>query len=1407
MYKKRLLNRILSLIMSLVISISVLYRVDSYLETAYADDYTNFNVGFDLNGLENRPALRSEVFLDWVIPDAQSTEYVYKGVTFKLSSQPKGSLRGSQNKQLTNSEGSSPLLTMDGALISGALSDAYIQLEITGLSAGIHTFTSWHSFFNGATTGTKPTMAVYFNDELKVSGIELPSKVTNDNDAAIAHFSFEAKENETVIIQFKIDKEGTSKLPVLNAFEIDGAHPLKSITNAYPENGEKHFETDKGMSWNAAEGAVSHDIYIGSDQTAVSLADKESDEYVGNTKACSLDTSDMDFSHMETYYWRVDEIFEDGTVVKGTVKEFGIAHLAFPTAEGYGRFAIGGRGGEIVEVTNLNDSGEGSLRWALEELTGPRVVVFRVGGVIELKSKIIIKPGHDNVYVAGQTAPGDGITLTKYSLGLMGAEDVIIRNMRIRVGDASGVECDGMGMASSDHSIIDHCSISWSTDEGFSSRGANNITFQNSIVAEALHESVHYDAGNREETENHSFAGSISGNIGSIHHNLMVHCAGRNFSLAGGYESDGKTFGGYVDVRNNIFYNFRDRTTDGGVRQINFVSNYYKMGPESPDMKLMAMDSGVSSSGDLQRGYAAGNMLVAMDGSILLDDKDNGWSKGYITSGYRSEEPFFESYVNHESAEDAYESVVADVGAIVPKHDYLDTRYLNEVMNTTYTYTGSKAGLKGIIDSQQDVGGYPNESNFEHATVAEDFDSDHDGMPDTWETEHGLEPNNYEDAKIISLSAEGYTNIEMYLNELMGDPLIWADEVVETAVPVISTPKPTKVPAPFETATPEPEATVVPSTTPETTETAAPDGVKNYVGVDMAGNENRGNLKHKTFTDWCINSATTSSVKTINDVTIEITSESGTASIIGTQNKHLANDQNTHYLSCDGIAVMDNIKMVISGLSEGTHTFASWHNFFKNEYTNAPGLMDIYINGELKESLAPTYMLNNDDNVGISYNSFNVKAGEDVVIYFRKAATSLCDYIMLNGFEIDGDKPVQTISNIYPVANEENHDPKEGLSWTGAENAVSHDVYLGVDFDAVLNAERNSAEYKGNQSETTYAFSDSDMQGETFYWRVDEVDSSGNVVKGKVNMFTIRHLAFPSAIYDGRFSKIARGGRTIEVTTLDDTGAEGSLRWALECEKDSRIVVFKVSGDFVLDEPLTIPKDGSNIYVAAQTAPDGEVNIVGYPIIIEGANNVVIRNMKFSESSSLEIHGGENNIIDNCGFSSRAALVYDDAGTLSVQNNRYDGSYIGVLNKYITDKDKDGMPDDWEMEHGLNPADKMDAREYTLSTEGYTNLEMYLNELMGEELAWAGYNPTPTIPPLETPEPTATPIPTKAPFLLGDVDKDGDIDAADALEILKYAAKLRDFDKMQMLVANVNKDDNINAGDALKVLKIAARLI
>ncbi|MGN0591290.1 exo-alpha-sialidase, partial [Ruminococcus sp.] len=238
------------------------------------------------------------------------------------------------------------------------------------------------------------------------------------------------------------------------------------------------------------------------------------------------------------------------------------------------------------------------------------------------------------------------------------------------------------------------------------------------------------------------------------------------------------TYGGQLDIRNNVVYNWKDRTTDGGVRRLNFVNNYYKAGPVSnTDMHIVSIDGNELNTSDMQKMYVSGNIMTDINGNQLLRATDDAWAKGKAVSGgknsteadVRSDVPFFESYVNTQSAEDAYNSVITSAGANMPGFDYLDSRYLKEVKNGTYTYTGSKDGLKGIIDSHTDVGGYPNSSNFNGGTAPKD--SDGDGMSDAWENEHGLDPNDAADGAVVSLSADDYTNLELYLNELAGDPV------------------------------------------------------------------------------------------------------------------------------------------------------------------------------------------------------------------------------------------------------------------------------------------------------------------------------------------------------------------------------------------------------------------------------------------------------------------------------------------------------------------------------------------------------------------------------------------------------------------------------------------------------------
>lgn len=739
---------------------------------------SNTRVRVDINRNDGRSALYA--------PNAEAWSFtgdsfkISTGVTVKISNgSGSGSVDAVNNKKLQKYDGTTPYLIADGVFNKDNDTSGALKIEISGLSNGTHSFSGWHSCLYGNVDPSSLKISV--NGSVKQTGIKCPVNITNDNDAGRSYVEFSGT-SATILIQGESNKSYSNAW--LNAFEIDGADPFTSISNISPEDQFEHQDYSDGLNWTAGSGAVSHEVYIGTDMNSVQNATKSSPEYKGSVTTPHFDLSSNEYSSIPTYYWRVDEVSANGTV-KGSVYSFKLNRLAFPTAEGYGRWARGGRGGEVYHVTNLNDSGEGSFRYGVESVKGPRTIVFDVGGIIPLQSKLTIPADGGDLYIAGQTAPGDGITLINWGFGASGCSDVIIRDVRIRPGDRglSGVNdvSDGMGLGSTNNSIIDHCSISWATDEGFSSRSASNITFQWNIIGESLHDSIHYNAADRSQTETHAFAASISGNTGSFHHNLLIDCTGRNWSLAGGMEQDAVTYGGYLDIRNNVVYNWRDRTTDGGVRRLNFVNNYYKAGASSnTSLHVVSIDGNELNTGDCQKMYVSGNIMIDTSGNQLLKATDDAWSKGKATSPLKNctindvklSVPFCESYVNTDSAEAAYEKVTnssTGAGANVPALDYIDSRYNKEVTNGTYTYSGSKQNLKGILDSQNDCGGYPTSANFKGGTAP--TDTDRDGMPDTWETAHGLDPNDPSDGKIVSLSGDDYTNLEMYLNELAGDPV------------------------------------------------------------------------------------------------------------------------------------------------------------------------------------------------------------------------------------------------------------------------------------------------------------------------------------------------------------------------------------------------------------------------------------------------------------------------------------------------------------------------------------------------------------------------------------------------------------------------------------------------------------
>lgn len=461
---------------------------------------------------------------------------------------------------------------------------------------------------------------------------------------------------------------------------------------------------------------------------------------------------------------------------------------AFPGAEGAGRYTTGGRGGQVIHVTNLNDSGTGSLRAALNT-SGARIIVFDVSGIIELESRLSINYG--DVTVAGQTAPGDGICIKNYDV-YVGADNVILRFLRFRLGtdkpDSDGtIDRDAIWGRYQSNVIIDHCSMSWCTDECASFYNNSNFTLQWCIIAESLRGSLHPKGY-------HGYGGIWGGQSASYHHNLMAHHDSRNPRFCGVrfYTVESALVTEICDMRNNVFYNWGSTNSgyagEGGY--YNFVNNYYQSGAATKtSIMYRIFEADVYGGTDdfpcddasevYGKFYVNGNFMygkgenwdwdgITNDTGHDIEDltlteeqtiymvETTGSSAARVTSSN-----LVETSVTTETAAEAFESVLGYAGASLVR-DAIDARIVRETRNREYTYTGSVCGGYGIIDSPDDVGGYPTYESTEAPT-----DTDQDGMPDEWETEKGLDPDT-DDSANYDLD-ESYTNIEVYINSLVDD--------------------------------------------------------------------------------------------------------------------------------------------------------------------------------------------------------------------------------------------------------------------------------------------------------------------------------------------------------------------------------------------------------------------------------------------------------------------------------------------------------------------------------------------------------------------------------------------------------------------------------------------------------------
>jgi hypothetical protein len=440
------------------------------------------------------------------------------------------------------------------------------------------------------------------------------------------------------------------------------------------------------------------------------------------------------------------------------------AQIAFPGAEGFGKYTTGGRGGAVIKVTNLNDAGVGSFREAATK-KGKRIIVFSVSGTIHLETNLSIA---GDVTIAGQTAPGEGICLADRPVAL-GGNNIIVRYLRFRMGDKyqRGGMVDGnggddaFGGTKKKNIIVDHCSMSWSTDEVFSIYNGDSTTIQWNLIAEPLNYSYHFETGDN-DYEHHGYGGIWGGTHLSAHHNLFAHCISRTPRFNGARLGASIEL---VDFRNNVIYNWGHNNVYGGEGgSYNVVANYYKPGPgTSKQVNSRILNPSKTDKIGFGGFYVADNYVHENEKVTANNELGVHFDKSITDAaqvGVLKRNPFTVEVLPIESAQDAFTAVLISVGSSY-KRDTLDMRILKEVVEKKGKYIDVQGGYLHGTEYEKTINAWP---TLKTGIAKEDTDGD--GMPDDWEITNQLNPKDASDAVLLAKGSY-YTNIELYINSIV----------------------------------------------------------------------------------------------------------------------------------------------------------------------------------------------------------------------------------------------------------------------------------------------------------------------------------------------------------------------------------------------------------------------------------------------------------------------------------------------------------------------------------------------------------------------------------------------------------------------------------------------------------------